>query len=227
MCAVIDPHDEPALFTPIEDPRPRDGVWPDMAWPVPAAIRLHGRAVVLTPTDVESEAAQLYAALDHDQVWAHVDGRPASAAELAEQLWALQERSDWQSWTVRMAGLNGPIVGTSSYLEVAPHDARLEIGRTLYTPRVWGGAVNAESKLLLLGHCFEGLDAGRVQLKTDVRNVRSQQAIARLGARYEGTLRRHKRRGDGTHRDSVLFSITAEEWPDVRRGLTKRLGRLR
>jgi RimJ/RimL family protein N-acetyltransferase len=103
-------------------------------------------------------------------------------------------------------------------------DARLEVGSTAYPPAVWGGVVNPEVKLLLLGHAFEDLGAGRVQLKTDVRNTRSQQAIARLGATYEGTLRRYQRRADGTVRDTVLFSITTEEWPRVRDGLRARLG---
>ena len=97
-----------------------------------------------------------------------------------------------------------------------------KIGFTTYAPGVWGSAVNPETKLLLLGYAFERLGAGRVQLKTDVRNVRSQLAIARLGARYEGTLRRYQRRADGTVRDTVLFSILAEEWPAVRDGLLAR-----
>jgi RimJ/RimL family protein N-acetyltransferase len=88
---------------------------------------------------------------------------------------------------------------------------------------VWATAVNPDVKLLLLGHAFATLRAGRVQLKTDVRNVRSQQAIARLGARYEATLRRYQRRADGTVRDTVLFSITAEEWPAVRDRLHDRV----
>jgi RimJ/RimL family protein N-acetyltransferase len=71
---------------------------------------------------------------------------------------------------------------------------------------------------------FEHGGFGRVQLKTDVRNARSQQAISRLGARYEGLLRRYQRRADGTVRDTALFSITAEEWPGVRDGLRRRLG---
>jgi RimJ/RimL family protein N-acetyltransferase len=111
----------------------------------------------------------------------------------------------------------------SSYLEVSPADARLEIGFTAFTPDVWGTAVNPECKLLLLGHAFEDLRCGRVQLKTDIRNVRSQRAIDRLGARHEGVLRRYQRRADGTVRDTVLFSIVAEEWPAVRDGLRARL----
>lgn len=79
----------------------------------------------------------------------------------------------------------------------------------------------------LLAYAFDTLGVGRVQLKTDVRNQRSQQAIARLGARYEGTLRRHFRRSDGTVRDSVLFSITSEDWPRVRASLDSRLRSIR
>jgi RimJ/RimL family protein N-acetyltransferase len=112
----------------------------------------------------------------------------------------------------------------TSYLDVAVADARLEVGGTAYTPPVWASKVNPDAKLQLLSHAFDVLGAGRVQLKTDVRNARSQQAIARLGARYEGTLRRAMRRSDGTVRDTVLFSILAEEWPGVHDGLLARLG---
>ena len=118
----------------------------------------------------------------------------------------------------------GAVVGVTSYLYASPADARLEIGSTIYAPAVWASQVNPEAKLLLLEHAFDMLGVGRVQLKTDARNVRSQQAIARLGARYEGTLRRERRRADGTVRDSVLFSIVDEEWPAVRAGLLARIG---
>ena len=125
---------------------------------------------------------------------------------------------------VRQAGLEaGAVVGISSYLDVSVRDARLEIGGTAYRPDVWASAVNPECKLLLLRYAFEDLGVGRVQLKTDVRNVRSQQAIARLGARYEGTLGRYQRRADATVRDTVLFSILAEDWPAVKAGLVARL----
>jgi RimJ/RimL family protein N-acetyltransferase len=90
---------------------------------------------------------------------------------------------------------------------------------------VWGTKVNPEAKLLLLTYAFEVLGMGRVQLKTDVRNARSQRAIAGIGATYEGLLRRYNRRADGTMRDSVLFSVTAEDWPHVREHLTQRLSR--
>ena len=103
---------------------------------------------------------------------------------------------------------------------LVPH---VEIGWTWYAPDVRGSIVNPECKLLLLSYAFEELHMGRVQLKTDIRNHRSQAAIARLGATYEGVLRRYQRRADGTVRDTVIFSITAEDWPDVRQSLSDRV----
>ena len=100
---------------------------------------------------------------------------------------------------------------------MSPADGRLEIGSTSYARSCWGTSINPETKLLLLSYAFDTLGAGRVQLKTDARNSRSQQAIARLGATYEGTLRRYQRRADGSIRDTVMFSITVDDWPAVRR----------
>ncbi len=209
------------------DSRVADEPWPATRWPTPVGTVLRGETVGLGMVEPDRDAAGLFAALDHDAVWAHLAGRPETAEVLAD---SLRRRLDagHVPWIVRLVGALGSrepglVVGTSSYLEVAVPDARLEIGWTAYAPAVWAGRVNPECKLLLLGHAFDVLGAGRVQLKTDVRNVRSQQAIARLGARYEGVLRRYQRRSDGTVRDTVLFSITAEEWPSVRDGLRARL----
>jgi RimJ/RimL family protein N-acetyltransferase len=216
-------------FLPIADARPIDAVWPRLSWPPEPGLALRGTAVTLTQLDPDhdAEVAELFAALDHDAVWRHVAGRPATAADYAIGL-AKQQDDGRMPWLVRLvkplAGLDaGTVVGTSSYLDICVDDARLEVGATAYTPAVWAGAVNPDTKLQLLTLAFDGLGAGRVQLKTDVRNTRSQQAIARLGARYEGTLRRHHRRSDGTIRDSVLFSILAEEWPAVRERLLVRV----
>ena len=92
-----------------------------------------------------------------------------------------------------------------------------------YGPRWWSTAVNAECKLLLLGHAFDDCGFGRVKIQTDLLNERSQVAIARLGATREGVLRRHMRRADGTFRDTVVFSVLRDEWPDVRDRLLRRL----
>jgi RimJ/RimL family protein N-acetyltransferase len=214
-------------FEPIDDARPDDTPWPALRWPLAAGVRLRGQRVELTPVEPDRDAVALFMALDHDAVWQHVAGRPQGPDEYAD---ALRQglAAGRVPWVVRLgqpyAGCaQGAVVGTSSYLDVSPEDARLEIGSTAYTPAVWGTAVNPEVKLLLLAHAFEVLGVGRVQLKTDVRNVRSQRAIARLGAQPEGTLRRYQRRADGTVRDTVMFSVLADEWPAVRDGLQQRV----
>jgi RimJ/RimL family protein N-acetyltransferase len=214
-------------FDPVTDSRPDDLPWPAMSWPPAPDTELRGDTVVLTPCEPARDARDLFAALDHDAVWRHVAGRPHDAAAVAQRL-GEAITSGRLPWVVRLRRpvngvIAGAVVGMSSYLEVSVPDARLEIGATAYAPAVWASAVNPETKLLLLTHAFGALGAGRVQLKTDVRNVRSQQAIARLGARYEGTLRRYQRRDDGTVRDTVQFGITAEDWPAVRDGLRARL----
>ena len=117
---------------------------------------------------------------------------------------------------------DGDVVGTTSYMEVSPDDARLEIGFTVYAPEVWASDVNPSCKLLLMEWAFAH-GFGRVQLKTDIRNARSQQAIARLGAQYEGVLRRYQRRQDGSVRDTVVFSVTKEDWEGSRARLLARL----
>ncbi len=201
-----------------------------MLWPVPPDTELVGETIGLTALNPAADAAELLRALDHEAVWAHVPGRPRDLAGFRETLEHRCALTDWQCWVIRtrvsVGGLPaGSVVGTTSYLEAHPRDAWLEVGFTLYTPAVWATSVNPEAKLLLLGYAFDTLHAGRVQLKTDTRNHRSQQAIARLGATYEGTLRRSFRRDDGTVRDSVLFSVTAEDWPSVRLRLEQRVRR--
>lgn len=214
-------------FVPLVDPRPHAQAWPPAVWPPAAGAVLENEFVRLTPSHAE-DAAEMFAVLDHDAVWAHVAGRPRDAAGMAASIeWKRAERG-WFPWTVRLnqplAGFEaGAVVGTSSYLETSPNDARTEIGSTTYAPAVWGSWVNPAAKLLLLEHAFDVLGMSRVQLKTDVRNQRSQQAIARLGAQFEGLLRKYQRRTDGTIRDTVVFSILDTEWPSVRAGLTARL----
>jgi RimJ/RimL family protein N-acetyltransferase len=204
-------------FRPPADPRPVDSPWPDASWPVPADTELVHGSVSLRPA-VPADAEDMFSALDDDRVWAHVRGRPADADAWARSLGSAPGVGIFH-WTVRR---RGEIVGTTAFLEVSPVDARLEIGFTLYAHRVWGTEVNPACKYLLMDWAF-GHGFGRVQLKTDIRNHRSQRAIARLGAQDEGILRRYQRRSDGTVRDTVVFSVVAEEWPTVRSGLLSRL----
>jgi RimJ/RimL family protein N-acetyltransferase len=116
----------------------------------------------------------------------------------------------------------GELAGTTSFLSPSAEHRNVEIGATFYGPAARGGPVNPECKRLMLGHAFAA-GALRVELVTDARNVRSQAAIRKLGAQKEGALRRHKVTWTGHVRDTVVFSITDEEWPEVRAGLDARL----
>lgn len=120
-------------------------------------------------------------------------------------------------------GLAGTLVGVTSLGLFEPANESVHVGWTVYGRPWWGTRVNAEAKLLLLREAFETLHYGRVQLQTDAVNQRSQAAIERLGAVREGVLRRHMVRADGTFRDTVVYSILADEWPTVRAGLEARL----
>lgn len=114
----------------------------------------------------------------------------------------------------------GQLAGSTRYGDLRPADAGLEIGWTWLHPRHHGTGVNRRMKRLLLAHAFEHMGMQRVQLKTDILNLRSQRAIAALGATREGVLRAHMRRPDGSMRDTVMYSVTAPEWPDVKARLS-------
>lgn len=117
----------------------------------------------------------------------------------------------------------GKAIGTSSYFDIRPAHRGLEVGYTWIGAQYQGTKVNPEAKYLMLRHAFEELGAIRVQLKTDSRNLHSQRAMRKLGARREGTLRNHMLLPDGHIRHTVMFSITDEDWPQVKAGLEARL----
>jgi RimJ/RimL family protein N-acetyltransferase len=187
------------------------------------------------------DAPALFEALDDERVWAKGFGggplgRPRDAAAMRDFLLVAVDaavRRQRQAYVVRLLAddvgaapggtVVGRVVGTTSLGDWDLLNERAHIGWTAYGPRWWGGHVNAECKLLLLGHAFDDCGFGRVKLQTDARNDRSQTAIARLGATREGVLRRHQKRADGSFRDTVVFSVLRDEWPAVRAGLTARL----
>jgi RimJ/RimL family protein N-acetyltransferase len=118
-------------------------------------------------------------------------------------------------------------VGCTRYMDIRPEHRGLEIGGTWYATEHQRTGVNTEAKLLLLRHAFEVLRCIRVQLKTDLRNERSQQAIERLGAVREGVLRNHIILADGYRRSTVMYSITDDEWPTVKARLLDSMARYR
>lgn len=121
-------------------------------------------------------------------------------------------------------GAPGSVVGTSTLADLDLHQETVQLGWTAYSPAVWGTAVNAETKLLLLEHAFNA-GFGRVSIQADALNVRSRAAIEKLGGTFEGILRREKLRADGSWRDTAVYSILAPEWPAVRAGLEDRIDR--
>lgn len=117
----------------------------------------------------------------------------------------------------------GDIVGTTSIYNASEVHGRATVGYTWLSARVRGLAVNAESKFLVLQHLFDTLGAQRVELNVDDQNLRSCAAVEALGAAREGLLRRHARRQDGTWRNTVVYSVVAPEWPEVRAHLQQRI----
>jgi RimJ/RimL family protein N-acetyltransferase len=115
------------------------------------------------------------------------------------------------------------VLGSTSYMNIAPEHARAEIGWTWYAPEAQGGAVNPEAKLLLMANAFEVCGYHRIELKTDSTNARSRAAIVKLGAREEGIFRKHMWMPRGYWRDTVWYSVLADEWPGVKARLEARL----
>jgi N-acetyltransferase len=120
---------------------------------------------------------------------------------------------------------SGRVAGATRYLNIVPKDRGLEIGGTWYGAEFQRTAVNTECKYLLMRYAFEKLGAIRVQLKTDLRNERSQKAIERIGAKKEGVLRNHMILPDGIIRDSVFYSVLDSEWPVVKKNLEGMMNR--
>jgi RimJ/RimL family protein N-acetyltransferase len=187
------------------------------------APALAGRWVRLEPLAEEHHAA-LRACADDERIWEHMT-MDARGAEF--DVWfanAVNQRAAQKRlpFAVRLLA-TGELVGSTSYLDLVPEFRRLEIGATWYRVDLWQTAVNPECKLLLLAHAFDTLGLNRVSFVTDIRNERSQAAIAKLGAVREGVMRYHMLTRGGRIRDSVLFSIIASEWPEVRQRLLTRL----
>jgi RimJ/RimL family protein N-acetyltransferase len=175
----------------------------------------------------------------------HVEGLKAAAAD--GELWnlrftsvpdpddtagyierALQHRAEGHRLAFAVIdAATGRVIGSSSYHDIVPAVERLEIGYTWYARSMQRSHVNTSAKLLLMTHAFDTLGARLVGWRTDNYNFASQRAIERLGARRDGVLRHHALRRDGTVRDTVMYSLTDGEWPEVRAHLKWQLTRPR
>ena len=191
-------------------------------------ITLEGDGVRLEPLAAEHHDALATAAADGAlwELWFTSVPVPGKLqAYLAEAI-AGQKAGHMLPWVVRELTTNA-IIGSTRFHDIVPAIDRVEIGYTWYAKSWQRTHVNTACKLLLLTHAFEAVGCEVVGLRTDNFNFRSQRAIEALGAKKDGVIRHYGARRDGTARDTVMYSILAHEWPDVRRHLHLRLARHR
>jgi N-acetyltransferase len=190
-------------------------------------VTLTGKHIRLEPMR-PAHARALLEAGRAAEIWEWMPTRPVN--ETTMEGWlnkAMRAESQGREYPfVVILVHNGRLVGSTRYLDVQEDDRTVEIGWTWYAPDIWGGIVNPEAKYLLMHHAFDDWGAIRVALKTDIRNLHSQAAIKKLGAKYEGLLRNQRIRPDGSYRDTVVFSITDREWPAVKSRLEQRIALL-
>jgi RimJ/RimL family protein N-acetyltransferase len=189
-------------------------------------VTLEGHGIRLEPLGPDHQN-DLSAAASDGRLWelwfTSVPEPDTTGAYIATALEG-QRAGHMLPWAVRELG-TGAIVGTTRYHDVVPQVDRVEIGWTWYAASWQRSHVNTVCKLLLLSHAFDTLGCKVVGLRTDNFNFTSQRAIEALGAKKDGVIRHHFVRRDGTVRDSVMYSILAAEWPDVKRHLKTRLAR--
>lgn len=192
-----------------------------------ATPTLAGRHVRLEPLLAEHAGALRTAAADGALWTLRYTSVPGLAPGEAESYiaTALQQRDAGQSLPFVVKDAAGDVVGSTRFYDIDRGVPRVKLGYTWYAQRVQRSGLNTEAKLLLIDHAFARWRCEAVVLETSHENLRSQTAIARLGAKRDGTLRAHMRHRDGTLRDTVVFSILAAEWPALRDNLESRLGR--
>ena len=201
-------------------------------WRYPGAVEaaafssLDGRVVRLRPLTRADVAPLTAIAFAHPHEY-RLTSTPATP-EQADTYFA-RAFDDMAAGRATVVGVvdrgSGELVGCSRLTEIDLRHRRCELGYTWYRPDVFNSGVNVDCKRLLLAHAFDTLGLVRVQIHTDVRNFRSQRAIRALGARYEGVLRRHMTTKDGRVRDTMVFAVTDEDWPQVAHILDERLTR--
>ena len=194
----------------------------------PEPVTLFGRQVRLEPMHADHEPGLQDAAADGELWRLRVTSVPEpeqTAIYIANALMGQQD-GIMLPFVVRLTS-TGKLIGSTRYHDILPDVDRVEIGYTWYAQSLQRTAVNTECKLLLMTHAFEALGCAVVGLRTDNFNFASQRAIERLGARKDGVVRHNARRRDGTVRDTVMYSIVAGEWPEVKAQLQWQLERPR
>lgn len=181
-------------------------------------ITLENEVVKLKPLEL-SDIQGILEAGSYPEIWSHMPTTIEKREDVNNFVEnALLTRSGKTEFPfVIVDKQSGNIIGSTRYMDIGVKHQRLEIGYTWLTPAYWRTAINTHCKYLLLLYCFEYLHLQRVQIKTDHENIRSQRAIERIGATKEGILRNHMIRKDGSIRHTVMYSITIEEWPQVKK----------
>lgn len=187
-------------------------------------VTLESAHVRLEPLDLAHEADLAEAAVGLEHAWYTSVPRPDRVRADIEQRLAWRDQGTMNPWAVRRLD-SDRVVGMTTFCNIDQDNRHVEIGHTWLGVDAQRTAVNSASKLLLLSHAFETCDAIAVELRTHWHNRQSREAITRLGAKQDGVLRNHRLGPDGTLRDTVVFSILPHEWPAVRLGLERRLGR--
>ena len=177
---------------------------------------LHGRHVVLEPLQMTHVPALRQALGDGELSRCWYSNVPAAGDVERYVAAALEAQAQAAALPFVVKDAAGEVVGSTRYYALDAGVPRLNIGYTWYHPRVQRSGLNTEAKLLLLRHAFETLGCISVGFETSWFNQASRNAIARLGAKQDGVLRSHKRHGDGSRRDTVVFSIIDTEWPAVK-----------
>lgn len=192
----------------------------------PTPVTLEGYGVRLEPLTPSHQDGLAAAAADGRlwELWFTFVPEPGQTGVYIAEALDGQKTGHMLPWAVRELG-TGAIAGCTRFHDIVPRIERVEIGYTWYAARWQRSHVNTACKLLLLTHAFEALGCHAVGFRTDNFNVASQRALAALGARKDGVIRHHHARRDGTVRDTVIYSILAAEWPDVKRHLALRLAR--
>lgn len=180
-------------------------------------IILEGARVRLEPAGPE-HLEGLYRASHLPEIWTYSPSYIGTFEDMQATMngWMRQKELGTRYPFVIIDKDAGEIVGSTSYLDISPGHRKLEIGGTWLHPKVWRTRVNTECKYLLLRHAFEELKVMRVYFRTDVRNERSNRAIKRIGAQFEGTLRKDMILHDGRLRDTNVYSILDDEWEEVK-----------
>jgi RimJ/RimL family protein N-acetyltransferase len=189
-------------------------------------VTLEGHGVRLEPLTPAHEAGIRAAASDGRlfELWYTSVPAPDQVAHYIAAANEGMAAGHMLPWAVRDAG-SGEVIGSTRYHDIVPAIDRVEIGYTFYAQRFQRSHVNTSCKLLLLTHAFETVGCEVVGLRTDNFNFRSQRAIEGIGAKRDGVIRHHAPRRDGSARDTYIYSILLDEWPDVKRHLEMRLTR--